>query len=268
MTDDETYPITEQEFMARWKEWIASELPKTIDLADDLCNCEYSVETLVKVWNGQDASPAVDDESIRTVEESYYDEFGDYYDSFLSEEEITVDPEEEGELRYACMEVFQDLIDERMTLDTGYLYRGIDTLFIPVPMQYEVTTDSVSLSRETVNEDEEEFQAFMEKVREYRIPEDVVSYVLDNACLSYGAVFIGGIFNGEEIVRAVLDSFDYIETESLVVGVINRFEGSGCYTTFQSDVPLRIVKGTNVIADYGPYSLWDIYGRDVEWSGR
>lgn len=262
------------QFYDDWKEYLHAELPRSIDILEG-CSRDGSVVDIATALNTKETFHIIDSEREWDYIDQCMNDFNGYYNDFIKttydgefpllEDENGVDEEDGGSER--CREIFQEIIKDLIEADWSQLYSETNALIIPVKNQWDIQTDSVSLTSETVDEDEE-FLAFKEEALKY-ISEEDFKYVLDNACLEEGCGFIGGIFEGDYVINAVnCSDVDDIVSNDVVVGVINRFNGSGCYIHETSRVPFGITIGDKVFCDHGSYSMWDIYGRDVPWSGE
>jgi hypothetical protein len=266
--------MTGLQFYDDWKDYLQSELPRQIDVLEG-CSHEGSVVDISTALNTKETFHIIDSEREWDYIDQCMNEFGAYYDAFLESGAYDEIPplenkgtSEEIDPAYErCREIYQEMIEERIHADWSRLYSDTNALVIPVKNQWDIQTDEVSLTSDTVDEDEE-FLAFKAEALKY-ISEDDFNYVLDNSALCEGCGFIGGIFEGDYVIDMVNDpDYDDIKTHDVVVGVINRFDGSGCYIHETSQIKFVIPIGEKVFCDHGSYSMWDIYGRDVPWSGK
>lgn len=262
------------QFYEDWKQYLQCELPRQINVLEG-CSRNGSVLDIVTALNTKETFHIIDSEREWEYTDICMNDFGDYYNQHIKEYGIENlpplenggTPDEEDPAYEKCREIYQEMIEERIHADWSRLYSDTNALIIPVNNQWDIQTDSVSLTSESVDKDEE-FLSFKTEALKY-IGEDDLNYVLNNACLCEGCGFIGGIFEGDYVINMINSSdIDEIVSNDVVVGVINRFDGSGCYIHETSRIPFCIPIGEKVFCDHGSYSMWDIYGRDVPWSGK
>lgn len=123
---------------------------------------------------------------------------------------------------------------------------------------------------DTEIEDNPDLKEFYQKAIEY-ISAQQIKRIVDNGFDYDVLAFIGGIYEAEEILRAMSEGVPArLHTRNVVVGVWDGLNGAGFFEYGSTYAHVENIFGDKmnpIHVDKGSYSLGDIFG-GVEWRWR
>lgn len=128
-----------------------------------------------------------------------------------------------------------------------------DVVIIDNKRTYEITTNGISLSADSVDKDSE-YRAFRKKALKYISDKDFKA-LLDNAATSYGVGMFGVIVHSSVYIDAILNG-EPIVSDDIIVTVHNYMEGSGYYVHGNGSYGIKIENA--VVSD--PYDRYSVAG--------